>query len=575
MGTYTEAGEQTLPGFYLSEKGFLLATPEIMHSSNIAFQEDTHVARRLLVWTLGFLMLVSILPHVASAATAPSAKKPAVGGQLNLVMMQDPDSLNPVISSTANGSQVYSLIYSSLFEYSDSWEPQPNLAQSWETSADRLTFTIKLREGVKFHNGTELTAEDVVYTYQVLMDPTYTGPRKANVASFKAISAPDRYTVRIDLKEPQASIFSSLSTPILSKQQFAGVAVKDLATAPGSRKPVGSGPYMFYEYKPGNYVSLLRNANYFRSKELGGAPFISKIVIRIIPDYADIYEAFVAGEIDELALESREVTDQIRAKNFPVEYDRNGWGYFTLNTEGLHLSNKLVRQALTHAMDRRLIVRREYGPEAKVPAGPIPSVSWAYDQNLKPLEHDSVKAIDLLEEAGYKLNARGYYEKDGEQLTVRLGITNSRILWNIAYWVTAQYAMVGIQVEIEAKDFAELQADMAAGDFDMVYTGFSLGLDPDSLYALFHSSQTDGFNRSRYSNPAVDELLEAGRREADMAKRKEIYAEVQQQLIEDAPVILLVSQHYSDWVSKKVKGGVRNFPGSGAADYHLWWINEK
>ncbi|HYF81335.1 MAG TPA: ABC transporter substrate-binding protein, partial [Symbiobacteriaceae bacterium] len=281
------------------------------------------------------------------------------------------------------------------------------------------------------------------------------------------------------------------------------------------------------------------------------------------------------GQIDELTLESNQVTDQIRKKNVAVEYDRNGWGYFTLNTEGPHLSNKLVRQALTHAMDRGLITRKLFGPLAKVPVGPIPSVSWAYDQNLKPLSHDSVKAIELLEEAGYKLNGRGIYEKDGEPLSLRLGITDSPVLRNIASYVFVQYALIGIQVIIEPKSFAELQTDMAAGDFDMVYTGFSLSLDPDSLYALFHSSQFGAFNRSRYSNARVDELLEAGRREADPAKRKEIYAGVQQQLIEDAPVILLVSQHYTDWVSKKVKGGVRNFPGSGASDYHLWWIFEQ
>jgi peptide/nickel transport system substrate-binding protein len=534
------------------------------------------VARRLLAWMLGLLMLINVLPQIAAAADAP-AKTPAVGGQLRLSLEDDPENFNPLIAPSAYADEVNSLIFSTLVDYNDRWEPQPNLAESWAASADGLTLTIALRKGVKFHDGTELTADDVAYTYQTILDPAYTGPWTSTRSFIKAISASDRYTVKVDLKEPQANVFSYLHIPIVSKRQFAGVAVKDLEKASASPKPIGTGPYKLLSYKQASHVTLTRNANYFRSQELGGAPFISTITFTIVTHSDMALAMFENGELDVLSLEPKQETDAIHKNNFPVDYDRNGWGYVSLNTERPHLNDKLVRQALTHALDRRLMARRVYGPGATVPAGPIPAMSWAYHPELTPLEHDSIKAMDLLEQAGYALNEAGVYVKDGETLTLRLVVTRSDGPQEIASYIQTQLEMIGVEVLVDALWFPDMLDAMVEGDFDMAFSGFSLSLDPDSLYLLFHSSQTGrgAFNHSRYSNPEVDALLQAGRRETDMTKRKEIYAEVQQILVEDAPIILIGSQHYRDWVSKKVKGGVRNFPGQGASDYHLWWMVEK
>lgn len=524
-------------------------------------------------------------------STSPSdtpSSGPKVGGELNLRLNQDPDNLNPILSSSAYGSAIYGLVYSSLFDFDVDWSPKGDLAESWDTLDDGLTFRVKLREGVLFHNGEELTSEDVVFTMKAIKHPDYTGPRAASLASVEDIVAVDRYTVDFKLSEPFAPIFTNINYGILQAKLFEGTEIGDLENHPVTWEPIGTGPYKFKEYVRGQYALLERNPDWFRSEEEGGAPFIQTIRMKVIPDDQTALAALENGELDvetPTPAEVKRLLTEYEGRLMPVQYERNGWGYILINTTKEPLTDVRIRQALTYALDREAIVQGALDGEAVVPPGPLPPVSWAYKPDLQTIGYDPAKAEQLLQEAGFTKGADGIYQKDGQPLKLTLyASSGSSLIEALTTMARQMWQDVGIDVTVQLMDFNAMNENhLQPGNYDMAFQAFNLGLDPDSLYALFHGSLAKpnaaglvtSFNRMRYDNPEVNALLEEGRRESDPDKRKEIYGEAQQIIVNDAPVILMYSNLYTDFHTPRVKGIV-NFPGAGATlDYlYQWWIDE-
>ncbi|HYF80280.1 MAG TPA: ABC transporter substrate-binding protein [Symbiobacteriaceae bacterium] len=512
----------------------------------------------------------------AGGTTAQTPGKPAVGGTVTLRLAKDPDSMNPILSASAYGSMVYGQVYASLFEFNEKFEPEPYVADTWTYTDNNTTLTIKVKSGIKFHDGSDLTADDVVYTISAVMDKDYAGPRSSNVAPIKEITATDKTTVVIKLKEPSASLLEDINFGILQKSAFASTSIKELDKHPQNFAPIGAGPYKFKEYKRGEYVTLERNENWFMSQKYAGAPFVKTLHMKVIPEDATAQASLENGEIDALTPDPKDVTrlEKDFANKLTVyNYERNGWGYMSLNVTRPHLNDKLVRQALTYALDRNAIITGLMDGRAVIPAGPIPSVSWAFDPSIKPFAYDVAKAKQLIEQAGYKLNAQGIAEKNGQPLKLTFyGSSGSSLIEGIAALAKKNWKDIGVDLDIQLMDFNALTENyMKPGKFDVSFSGFSLGLDPDQT-ALFHSSSVNGFNRMRYSNPQVDKLLEQGVREGDQAKRKAIYSEYQKLLVDDAPVIFVYANLYSDAVAKKIQGVV-NFPGAGTIEsgYQYRW----
>lgn len=211
-----------------------------------------------------------------------------------------------------------------------------------------------------------------------------------------------------------------------------------------------------------------------------------------------------------------------------------------------------------------------------IPAGPISSVSWAYDPSIKAFPYDPAKGKQLLEQAGYKMGANGIYEKDGQPL--KLGFyasSGSPLVEGIAAIAKQNWKQIGVDLDVQLIDYNAMQDNfLKPGNFELSFAGMSLSLDPDQS-ALFHSLQVKGFNKGRYSNPQVDELLEQGVRETDRAKRKAIYSEYQKQLMDDAPVIFVYANKNTDFVSSKFQGVV-SYPGAGADFGYIYrWYYSK
>ncbi|MGE5673715.1 MAG: peptide-binding protein [Mycobacterium leprae] len=544
-------------------------------------------ARKVSVILALFLMVATVLSACSTKTdtTKPSdkgttpvvAKKPAVGGELNLRLSKDPDNFNPILSSTAYGSAIYGQVYSGLFEFNEKFEPTPNLATKWTASPDGLIWTIELRKDVKFHNGDPFTADDVVFTLGAIMDKDYTGPR--DLSALKSITKKDDYTVVIELKEPYAPILTDINYGILDSKQFKGTAIKDMEKSPVTMQPNGTGPYKFVEYKRSQYVLLKRNENWFRSKDWNGAPFIDTLRFKVIPDDTTAVAALENGEIDldtPLPGEVGRLQKDAANKLVSINYDRNGFGYMQFNVTSPILSDKLVRQALTYGLDRQSIITGVMDGRAVIPVGPIPPVSWAYDSSIKPYAFDQAKAKALLDQAGWKLGANGIREKDGKPMKLSFyGSSGSSLIEGLAQIAKKNWKDIGVDLDVQLMDFNALMDNFVKpGKFDISFSGMSLGLDPDQ-FDLWHSTQVKGFNRGRWANPQADKLLVDGRKETDQAKRKAIYADFQKVFQDDCPAILVYSNKYTDMVSTKVKGGVVNFPGSGASFIYRWWVNEQ
>lgn len=521
---------------------------------------------------------------------APVAKKgPAVGGELMLRLDKDPDNFNPILSSTTYGYNVHSQVYARLFEFNEKFEPKPYVAKSWTPSDNGLTWTIKIHEGIKFHDGAELTADDVVFTLASIMDPGYKGPRKSSVTTIASVTAADKYTVVIKLKESFAPLFVNINYGILQKKLFEGTDVANFDTHPVTMNPVGAGPYKFVEYKRSQYVLLERNPNwFFATGDWAGAPYIQTIHYKVIPDSDTALAALEAQEIDMTTPEGKDVAAlkaNYKGKLIPVDYERRGWGYIQFNTQKFPTSEKAVRQALTYAVDRQSVINAAMDGLAVIPGGPLPPVSWAADKSLVASAYDVKKAAQILEADGWKKNSKGIYEKNGQPLKLTFyGSTGSSLIEALASITHKNWSDLGVDIDVQLMDFnAMMDNYVKPGKFEVTFSGFTLGLDPDSLHAIFHSSNgqpnaqgmVNGFNRMRYTNAEVDRLLEDGRREVDVEKRKQIYGQAQRLIVEDAPVILMYANLYTDFHTAKVKGVV-NYPGSGAAVEFIyrWYINE-
>lgn len=523
-------------------------------------------------------------------APAPPAKKPAVGGELVAHIPADPDLLIPYFGKSAYGAAVAGPVFGQggLLMINEKNEPAPYFAKEWKASPDNLVWTFTLRDDIKFHDGKPLTAEDVVFSYRIPMDKDYTGTSRSAFDRVQEVKALDPRTVQITLKEPFAPfLFTTVTAPVMPKHAFpADIKVNDIPKTEFAKKPFGAGPYKFVEWKPGQSVTLEAFPDYFEAKE-GKGPFIQTYRIKVISETQTAVAALEAGEIDMYGNMEAQFVDRFKTefkdKLNAYDWDRNGFGFMTLNTEKFPTSEKAVRQAMSMALNKEAILKGPLDNKATVPAGPIPPVSWAADPSIKGWPHDMAKAKQVLEEAGFKPNARGVREKDGKPLVIDYYATKGNpLIEAIALQAKKDWTELGLEVNVNFVDFnILLEKHMEPGNFNVTFSGFTLGVDPDSFYNIYHSSNAKkneqglvkGNNVARYSNPAVDKLLEEGRRTLDINRRKEIYSQFQKAIIEDAPHIWIYANKYTDFVAKKVKG-VINRPGYGASFLYRWYITE-
>lgn len=519
--------------------------------------------------------------------TDPQPAQRSIKGEYTIHIPADPDILNPYFGKSAYGGAISTPVlgWGGLLMINEKNEPAPYFAKEWQASSDNLVWTFTLRDDVTFHDGKPLTAADVAFSYNIPLDPDYVGSSKSAFNVVKEVKAVDQHTVEITLKEPYAPfLFTTVTYPVLPSHAFpAGMSVKDMPGHEFSKKPIGAGPYRFVEWRPGQYVTLEAYPEYFEAAA-GKGPFLKTFRAKIIEETQTAIAALEAGELDAYDSMSPQFVNRFRTEFADrlnaYDWDRNGFGFMTLNNERFPTSEKVVRQAMSMALNKPAILAGPLENLAKVPAGPIPPVSWAADPSIQGWPHDPERAKKLLEDAGYRLNANGIREKDGKPLVIDYYATKGHpLIEAIALQAQKDWSALGMEVNVHFVDFnILLEKHMEPGNFNVTFSGFSLGVDPDSFYNIYHSSSAQvndqglvkGNNVARYRNPVVDELLEQGRRTMDIEKRKQIYSDFQRRIIDDAPHIWIYANLYTDFVAKRIKG-VINRPGYGASYWYRWY----
>ena len=482
--------------------------------------------KRLLIGALGAALLAT-----ASATTIASAA-PKSGGTINVVIQPEPPSLMLGITQNGPTQMVAGNIYESLLRYDTDLNPQPSLAKSWEVSDDGLTYTFKLQEDVKWHDGAPFTSADVVFTADTFLRETH--PRfRVSLAHVDSITAPDDHTVIFKLKNPFGpflGIFEAGTMPMIPKHIYEGT---DYANNPMNATPIGTGPFKFKEWEKGSYIHLVKNEDYY----VEGQPYLDEIYWQVIPDAASRAVAFETGKVDVLPGGSVENFDipRLTAMDGVCATDK-GWEYFAphawlwLNNREGPTSEVKFRQAIMYAMDREFVRDVIWNGFGNVATGPVSSKTRFYSDDVTQYNYDPDKAKALLEEIGY----------DGTPvriLPLPYGETWQR--WGEA--VKQNLEEVGINTEIVATDVAGWNQKVSEWDYDLAFTYLYQYGDPALGVARTYLSSniakgSPWNNVQGYANPKVDELFAQAAVLADEGKRQELYTQVQQKLVDDVPV---------------------------------------
>ena len=503
-----------------------------------------------------FITRATALGLAPAMGAAPAARAQTKGGILKMVVFPEP----PVLVSAANSSTfpgiVSTKIHEGLCRYDEAMKPLPSLATSWTVADDGKTITFNLRRGVTWHDGKPFTAADVQFSLEKVWKTLH--PRGRTVyGAVSAVETPDDHTVVLRLNKPSPSIMLSLSayeSQVVPKHIYDGT---EFNTNPSLSAPIGTGPFMFKEWRRGEYIRLERNPNYWDS----GKPYLDGIVIRIIPDPGATASAFETGDVDIGFFNPVPLVDVKRLTALPsLGVETGGYQYFgaeyllELNLRNEYLKDVRVRQAMMHAIDRQFIVDNIWFGYGKVATGPVPSsASQFYSADVPRYPFDVAKANSILDEAGYKPGANGMRFKIVQNYPVLSEVPRT------AEYLKQAMAKAGIEVELKSLDLGAFIRD--------VYTNYDFGFTNNYIYML--SDPTIGVQRlywsenikkgvpfanvAGYSNPDVDRALVAAQNEPDLAKRQAEFKEFQQLIQRDLPLLNLFELRLTTLYNKHVR----------------------
>jgi peptide/nickel transport system substrate-binding protein len=454
-------------------------------------------------------------PTETTAAPEPSEKV------LIAAQGSEPDQLDPHMTSAYASFQVLENVYDTLVQPAADLSMEPALAESWEISDDNLTWTFKLRQGVKWHNGRDLVAQDVVYSFERIIAEGLNGWRFGAV---ETITAPDDSTVVITLTQASPNLLVSIAG-------FKGMAIipEEIVTdGTIGTKPVGTGPFRFVSQSPDEGIVLEKNPDYWRASE--GLPKLDGIRFVQIPDAGTKLTALRTGEVHWIDavppqdIESLSGEDGITVGRVPG----GDYHYFALNQNRTPFDDVRVRQAIAHAINREEIAEAAQFGAATANQTAIPASNVAWYHSYAPYgSGDIATAQGLLDDAGVSGLTIDFLVTSDFPETV----TQAQV-------IAAELAAVGITVEITDVDFSTWLDLQGNGEFDAFMLSWIGNIDPDDFYYAQHHS-AGGFNFQGYSNPEVDSLLDAARVETDQAARKTLYDQAAQMIVDDASYIYL------------------------------------
>ncbi len=476
---------------------------------------------------------------------------------------------SPFFYDTAYDNYVMGTIFEGLASVSQDGSLVPDLA-TWETSEDGLVWTFHIDPKATFSDGKPVTAQDAEFSFYVFLDPTYDGRSNLTIPKIKGteaykngdattiegIKVINEKTLEITVDEVNALTLVYLGTTVVPKHYYGeGFSKGNLAGVKAkNNSPLGSGPYVFKKDVPGQEVQLVANENYWKGTNAKVKNLIFKATtqetyIQLLETGETDFEEGISVNKDNVELlESLGFLDLSLLLN-------NGYGYIAVNHNNPKFADKSVRQALTYGLDRESIVYAYSQGYANVIDVPQSKLSWAFPDVSKVTKYnyDPEKAAQLLDEAGWVMGTDGFRYKDGEKFTIHFSASSPNAVNDALIPIAVEnYKDLGIEFIAEQLEFNAVVEKRNAGEHEMAFLAVGLSkADPDP-FGLFHTK--GGSNKDFYSNPRVDELIEAGQKELDIEKRKVIYNEVYQILNDELPVIFMYQRYNMNTINSRLQG---------------------
>lgn len=483
---------------------------------------------------------------------------PTTGGSILIGTLGEAGTINPIAASQSEDYFRCSLIYEQLVRLDPAtYEPKPSLASQWEVND--LTFTFTLHDNIMFSDGSNLTADDIAFTIQAMLDTKNASPRQSRLMSIEGakefadgsatevsgVKVVDPTTIEVTLAEPDASIlFNMYYVRPLPKALLEGKDLSKASTDPFFQNPVGAGPFKFVSWTVGADFVGERNEHYYQE----GKPYLDKFTHRTITDSQALVNSLLSGDIDGSVYPSPSGADQLKANAdldvlVPPFGSPDGWIF---NFKNEYLAKKEVRQAIAYALDMEQFAKDSLYGLGAAGTGPVAPGNFVYDSSLTPHPYDMDKAKELLDQAGPPPSGIKFMVNQGNVLREDfLTLTQaqlSKLGWEIEP-VVIEYATAVDQVTARSYDVAESQM-----------VGAGITIDPGDLASYY---ETDGSaNYAGYSNPDLDKLFDEARTTLDVEKQKDIYAQIQQILVEDLPATYSWYRPYLHVVKKKFAGYV-------------------
>jgi peptide/nickel transport system substrate-binding protein len=475
--------------------------------------------KKLSIILISIITVTSLLSGCGKTRTSSNAAAPAKSDTFIYGIDGDPgNSVNVITTSDRYGLMEIKALYSPLYMYNVD-KINYFLAESMTQSEDKLTYTAKLRQDVKWSDGEKFTADDVVFTYNEMLKEQNAGWAYSQLifnGKPVKVTKVDDYTVNFTLPEVSAPGIELLANIfIMPKHIYEGET--NFENSEKNAKPVGTGPYKLEEYKAGQYVKMVSNDDYFL-----GTPKIKNVIFRVIPDANTAKLSLQKGEINALSVQSSDLNSLLKDNNLtPYNYNEGRVAYMVLNSNSDKLKDANVRQAIFYALNRTDLINAAFGSEeyAKKDYSFLPNENKFHTDDVEKYEFDQAKAKELLAKAGVS------------GLKLKLGYPGSNVPYQKEAAIIQQnLKAVGIDVELAAGEDAAISQQMKneKSDYDMFIGGYIMGIDPDTFNSLFTSDSQ--YNYSHFKDKQIDDLFNAGRVETNEAKRIEIYNTIQKKL---------------------------------------------
>lgn len=535
-----------------------------------------HLRWQVLLALAGTLLLATLLGY--STYSLATVLVPDRGGVFREGVAGNPKYLNPLLcDATDIDLDLCKLLYRGLTTIDKQGRVVPDLAESWSIEEGTI-YTFRMRPDQYWHDGQQVTADDVVFTINVLKDPeVFSLPDLTSLWRAVEVEKVDELTVRFTLSEPFTPFMDYTSIGLLPEHIWRQVPAPELATKPLDATAIGNGPLRVVE-TAADHIRL-EPSPFYR----GQRPYLNALDLRFYPDHASLFTAFQNGEIDGISYVLAQDLPAATAREDLSLFSAVQSDYLTIlfnlsNPDVAFLQEKAVRQALFYAVDRERLIDEVAAGQGIIAHSLLLPENWAYHHDIKRYDYDPGRAQQLLEEAGWiDSDGDGIRDKEGVPLRFLLYSNDDPGRVALIEQIAADWRAIGVEAVPTPVTFAGLVADfLNPRRFDAALIGWQVTGDPDP-YPLWHSTQAEGGgqNYSGWANPEADELMEQARSITDPEQRRALYIQFQDIFAEEAPALLLYYPVYTYGVSTRVHNvqiGSLNQPPERFATFADWYI---